>query len=172
VSRNPFKLSGILAGAATLAALLGAGCVSADLTSDAKVTGEVIECLPPGTPAPSMVLSAIWFQNASGFESAGDTGMGHVSGVLALAGDRLWFMSWNEPEHHFDMQHVVAFLPAMRVEVARAGTAAMLVIQSSNRSFDSFELMSGGQMGSDPTATEALCEKLRVLRAKNPQPDF
>jgi hypothetical protein len=157
---------------AICASLFGAGCVSADLSNDAKVTGEVVECLPPGTPPPSMVASAIWFPNASGFGSADETGMGHISGVLALAGDKLWFMSWNDPEHHFDMQHVVAFLPAIKIDVARAGTAAMLVVESSNRSFDAFELMNGGQIGSDPAATQSLCEKLRVLRAKNPQPDL
>jgi hypothetical protein len=156
---------------AALAAFLCTGCVSADLSNDAKIGGEVAECLPPGTPAPTMVVSAIWFRNANGFGSVDETGMGHVSGVLALAGDRLWFMSWNDPEHHFDMQRVVAFLPALRVEVARAGTAAMLVIQSSNRAFDSFELMNGGQIGSDPTVTQGLYEKLQVLRAKNPQQD-
>jgi len=175
--RNPVRrkasgLVGLWGFGLALAALIGAGCVSADLTNDAKTAGEVAECLPPGTPVPSMIASAIWFPNASGFGSADETGMGHVSGVLALAGDRLWFMSWNEPEHHFDMQHVVAFLPAMKVEVARAGTAAMLVVQSSNRSFDAFELMNGGALGSDPTVTQALYERLRVLREKNPQPDF
>jgi hypothetical protein len=155
-----------------LASLLLGGCVSADLTNDAKVGGEVAECLPPGTPAPTMVVSAIWFRNANGFGSVDETGMGHVSGVLALAGNRLWFMSWNDPEHHFDMQRVIEFLPAMRVEVARAGTAAMLVIQSSNRAFDSFELMNGGQIGSDPAVTQGLYEKLQALRAKNPQQDL
>ena len=98
-------------------------------------------------------------------------GMGHVSGVLALAGDKLWFMSWNDPEHHFDMQHVVSVLPAIKVEVGRAGDAAMLVIESSNRSFDSYELMNGGQLGSDPAATQGLYEKIRVLRTRNPQAD-
>jgi hypothetical protein len=172
MKRNAAILLRYVARGLALAAFAGAGCVSADLSNDAKTTSEVVECLPPGTPAPSMVVSAIWFPKASGFGSADDTGMGHISGVLALAGDRLWFMSWNDPEHHFDMQHVIAFLPAMRIDVARAGTAAMLVIQSSNRSFDSFELMNGGQIGSDPTVTQDLYERLRVLRAKNPQPDL
>ncbi len=163
----------LLAGFCSVAAMLfGAGCVSADLSNDAKVTSEVVECLPPGTPPPSMVVSAIWFRNANGYGSVDETGMGHVSGVLALAGNRLWFMSWNDPEHHFDMQHVVSFLPAMRVEVARAGTGSMLVIQSANRAFDSFELMNGGQIGSDPAVTQGLYEELQLLREKNPQPDL
>jgi hypothetical protein len=163
------RLAGLVA---AFALILGAGCVSADLTHNAKTMGEVAECLPPGTPKPTTVASAIWFPNANGFGSADETGMGHVSGVLALAGNSLWFMSWNDAEHHFDMEHVIQFLPAMKVDVARAGTASMLVIESSNRSFDSFELMTGGQIGSDPTATRSLCEKLQALRAKNPQPEF
>jgi hypothetical protein len=166
-------------GAGTLAVLcsvavglFGAGCVSADLSGDAKIEGEVAECLPPGTPAPSMIASAIWFRNANGYGSVDETGMGHVSGVLALAGNNLWFMSWNDPEHHFDMQRVIGVLPALRVEVARAGAGAMLVVESGNRAFDSFELMSGGQIGSDPSATQSLYAKIQLLREKNPQPDL
>jgi hypothetical protein len=163
----------MLAGLCTLGAgLFAPGCVSADLSNDAKITSEVVECLPPGTPSPSAVVSAIWFRNANGYGSVDETGMGHVSGVLALAGNKLWFMSWNDPEHHFDMQRVIAFLPALRVEVARAGAGAMLVIESGNRAFDSFELMSGGRIGSDPAATRGLYEKLQLLRDKNPQHDL
>jgi hypothetical protein len=47
----------------------------------------------------------------------------------------------------------------------------MLVIQSGNLSFDSFELMNGGQFGSDPRATQELCDRLNALRARNPQAD-
>jgi hypothetical protein len=158
--------------AAALGLLLMAGCISADLSKDAKVTTGVAECLPPGTAAPTEILSAIWFPNASGFGSADNTGMGHMSGVLALAGDKLWFMTWNGPEHHFDMQHVVSFIPAMKVEVAREGAAAMLVIESGNRSFDSFELMTGGQIGSDAATTRRLCNEVMAIRAKNPEPDI
>jgi hypothetical protein len=154
-----------------LCAFLAVGCVSADLSKDAKVNDEVVECLPPGTPAPEAIESAIWFPNANGFASADETGMGRITGVLALAGDKLWFMSWNDSEHHFDMQHVISFLPAMKVEVQRAGLASMLVVQSSNRAFDSFELMNGGRLGSDPGATQKLCDRLQAIRAKNPQPD-
>jgi hypothetical protein len=157
---------------AAVAALLGAGCVSADLSGNAKVAGEVAECLPPGTPAPLATARAIWFPNASGFGSADNTGMGHVSGVIALAGDSLWFMSWNDQEHQYQMEHVIAVLMAMKVEVDHAGTASMLVVESGNRSFDSFELMTGGQISSDSKATQDLCDRIQALRAKHPQPDF
>jgi hypothetical protein len=152
-----------------MAALLAAGCMSADLSKDGKIPGEVAECLPPGTPAPEVVARAVWFPNASGFGSADESI--HVTGVLALAGGRLWFMTWNEPEHHFDMRHVVAYLPAMKVDVARLGSTSMLVVQSRNGSFDSFELMNGGQLGSDAALTQGLCDRLRELRARNPQAD-
>lgn len=152
--------------------LLLAGCVSADLSKDAKVTAGVAECLPPGTAAPTEIVSAIWFPNASGFGSADNTGMGHLSGVLALAGDKLWFMTWNGQEHHYDMQHVVSFIPALKVEVAREGAAAMLVVESGNRSFDSYELMTGGQVGSDAVTTQRLCDEVTAIRARNPEPDI
>jgi hypothetical protein len=154
-----------------IAALLVAGCVSADLSNDAKTTGDVIECLPPGTPAPSAVARAVWFPNASGFGSSDETGMGHFTGVLALAGDRLWFMTWDDTLHQFNMHHVVEVLQAARVEVDHAGTAAMLVIQSRNRSFDSYELMNGGELGSDSKATQDLCDRIQALRQRNPQAD-
>jgi hypothetical protein len=156
---------------AAIAALLGTGCASSDLSNDAKITGDVVECLPPDTPAPSTVARAIWFPDARGFGSTDASPLGHVTGVLALAGDKLWFMSWNDEEHHFDMHHVIAFLPAARISVDRLGTSAMLVIQSGNLSFDSFVLMRGGQFSSDPESTQALYEKLQALRAKNPQLD-
>lgn len=160
---------GSIAGAA--AALLCAGCVSSDLSNNAEITGEVVECLPVGTAAPSAVVRAIWFPDANGFGSTNESPLGHATGVLALAGDRLWFMSWNDPEHHFDMRHVIAFLPAAKVSVERLGTSAMLVIQSANLSFDSFELMNGGEFGSDPKVTEELCARLQALRSRNPQSD-
>jgi hypothetical protein len=156
---------------AAIALLLGAGCVSADLSKDAKANSQVAECLPPGTPAPAMIASAIWFPNASGFGSSDETGMGHMQGVLALAGDKLWFMTWNDTVHQYDMQHIVDFVPALKVDVDHALTATMLVIQSGNRSFDGFELMNGGRLGSDPAATQDLYGKIQAIRAKHPQTD-
>lgn len=161
----------LFAHTALVAALLGSGCVSADLSRDAKTTGEVVECLPPGTPAPTAVARAVWFPNASGFGSADETGMGHFTGVLALAGGTLWFMTWDDTLHQFNMHHVVEVLPAMKVEVDHAGSAAMLVVQSRNRSFDSYELMNGGELGSDSKATQVLCDRIQALRLKNPQTD-
>jgi hypothetical protein len=154
-----------------MAALSGAGCSSADLSKDAKETREVVECLPTDAPAPSMSERAIWFPNASGFGSTDASALGHLTGVLALAGDTLYFMTWNEPERHFDMRHVIAVLRARNISVARFGTSAMLVIQSGNDSFDSFELMTGGGFGSDPKATQEVYEKLEAILAKKPQTD-
>lgn len=152
-----------------IAALICAGCVSSDLSTDAKVAEEVAECLPPGTASPAAVARAIWFPNASGIGST-DALPVHVTGVLVLAGDKLWFMAWNDPEHHYDMLHVVAVLLAENIRVDRLGTSTMLVIQSGNDSYDSYELMNGGSFGSDPKATQDLYEKLRVLRLKSPSP--
>ena len=166
--RGPFPSAlGLLAGVAAL--LLGPGCVSADLSKNDAVTKEVVECLPTDAPAPAVIESAVWFPNASGFASAGSSAMGHVSGVLALAGDRLWFMSWNEPEHHYDMDHVVSVVTAASVSIDRVGPSALLVVQSRNLSYDSYELMSGGGLGSDPKATDALYQQLQELRRMNPQ---
>lgn len=165
------KLFALGAVGAAVAALLSCGCVSSDLSGDAGITVGVAECLPVDTPAPSAVVRAIWFPDANGFGSADASPLGHSTGVLALAGDRLWFMTWDDSEHHFDMRHVVAFLPAVSIGVSRLGTSAMLVIQSRNLSFDSFELMNGGQFGSDPRATQDLCDRLNAIRAKNPQAD-
>jgi hypothetical protein len=81
-------------------------------------------------------------------------------------------MSWSDQEHQFQMEHVVAVLMASKVEVDHAGTASMLVIESSNRSFDSFELMTGGQLGSDSRATQDLCDRIQALRAKHPEPEY
>ena len=131
-------------------------------------SGVLLQSLPTDAPAPSVVVRAIWYPNAHGFGSTDASPLGHVSGVLALAGDRLWFMSWNNPEHHYDVLHVIAFLPAAKIWVDRFGPSAMLVVQSQNYSFDAFELMGKGQFGSDPQATQTLYEKMQALRAKNP----
>ena len=149
-------------------AIACAGCASSDLAGDAKVAGEVAECLPTDAPAPSMVVRAIWFPNASGF---GSTQMGHVPGVLALAGGNLFFMAWNGPERHFDMVHVVSVLTAARVDVARLGPSAMLAVQSRNLSNDSFQPMSASGIGSDPRATQELYERIQDLRSRSPRPD-
>jgi hypothetical protein len=152
-------------------ALLGAGCASSDLSGDSKTTDEVVECLPPGTPAPAEIARAIWFPYASGMGSAGTSLNVHVAGVLALAGNRLWFMTWNDSEHHFDMVHDIDFLRAEKVRVDRLGTSAVLVVQSGNDSYDSFELMGAGAIASDPAAAQGLCDRIQAQRAKNPQQD-
>jgi hypothetical protein len=146
---------------------LAAGCVSADLSKDADTAGAVAECLPTDTPAPSVVVRAIWYPHATGFGSAD----AHESGVLALAGPKLWFMEWNDSGRHFDMEHVVDVLHAQSVGVVRFGTSAMLVVQSGDLSFDSFELMNGGEIGTDTNATQALYERIQALRPKSPAPD-
>jgi hypothetical protein len=160
-----------LFGIVSFVLLLAAGCVSADLSGDAKVAGEVADCLPPRTPAPSVVARAVWFPNADGFETADETGMGHMSGVLALAGGRLWFMTWDDTVHQYSMRHVVEVLPAAKVEVAHLGSASMLVVESRNKSFDSYELMHGQELGSDTRATQDLCDRIQALRLRNPDPD-
>ena len=130
----------------------------------------MVICLPPDTPAPSAVVRAVWFPNARGIGST-DASLVHSTGVLALAGDKLWFMAWNDQEHHFDMLHVISFLEAEQVGISRLGSSAMLVIQSGNDTFDSFELMNRGQFGSDPAVTQDLYDKIQALRKKNPQPE-
>jgi hypothetical protein len=150
-----------------VAAFLLAGCASSDLSKNADITSEVVECLPTDAPAPSVVARALWFANASGFGSTDQSPM-HAIGVLALAGDKLCFMAWNDSEHHFDMLQVVDVLQAAKIGVDRVGDSAMLVVQSRNLSFDSFELTNQGQFAADPQATQALYEKLRALRVKNP----
>jgi hypothetical protein len=142
------------------AAFLATGCVSSDLSKDADTTAEVIECLPTDTPAPNVVVRAIWYPHASGFGDA----EAHEAGVLALAGGKLWFVEWNGPGRHFDVECVVNVLQASSVGVSRFGTSAMLVIQSGNLSFDSFELMNGGNLGSDLKATQALYDRIQALR--------
>jgi hypothetical protein len=160
---------GTIFGAAV--ALLSSSCVSSDVSSDAKIAGEVAEALPVGTPAPTMVTRAIWFPKATGFSSLEASPFRPLTGVLALAGDKLWFMIWDDSLHAFDMQQTIAVLPARQVSVVHSATAAMLVIESNNMSFDAFELMSGGQFGSDSTTTDGLYAKLKNLRNMNPQTD-
>ncbi len=169
--RTSWRIANALLGIASCALLLGAGCVGADLSGSAKVAGEVAECLPPGTPAPSVISRAVWFPNADGFGTADETGMGHMVGVLAFAGGRLWFMAWDDTVHQYSMRHVVEVLPAAKVEVARLGSASMLVVESRNKSFDSYELMYGQELGSDSKATQDLCGRIQALRLRSPQTD-
>jgi hypothetical protein len=154
--------------AGVIAALLGGGCASSDLSNDATITQGVVECLPTDAPAPSMIARSIWFPNASGFGSTDASPLGHITGVLALSGDKLYFMSWNSSEHHFDSLRIIAVLTAKGFNVVRLGTSAMLVAQSGNDSFDAFELMNGGSIGSDPKVTQEFAEKLKALQAQNP----
>ena len=153
-----------------LSALLAAGCASSDLTGDADVRREVVICLPPDTPAPVQVVRAVWFPNWSGLGST-DSSPVHMTGVLALAGYRIWFMSWNDSEHHYDMQHSVDCLQAQKVAVDSVGPSSMLVIQSGNDLYDSFELMNRGQFASDAASTREFCARIEALRARGPRAD-
>jgi len=156
-----------LAAAGVLAALLAGGCVSSDVSRDLRLGAQVAEGLPVGTPAPSMVVRAFWFPKANG---AGSTGAA-LKGVLALAGDHLYFLAWNDQLNTYDTEQSVAFLPAIKVEVVRNGLTPLLVVESKNMSFDAFELMQGGSVVPDAATTQALCERLQELRAKNQPAD-
>ena len=151
--------------------MLAAGCVSSDVSSDAQVAGEVAEALPVGTPAPVMIAKAIWFPKSSGAASIDHSPFRPLTGVLALSGDKLFFMIWDDSLHSFDVQQTIAVLPAVKISVIHSATTSTLVIASPNLSFDAFELMSGGQFGSDSATTDALYAKLKDLRAKHPPPD-
>jgi hypothetical protein len=155
---------GLIAGVVT--ALLCAGCASSDLSQNADATGDVVACLPTDAPAPAVVARAIWYQNARGFGSTDESALGHVTGVIALAGESLYFMEWNDPERHYDMLKVIDVPSITTMRVDRFGGAAMLVVESGHLTFDSFELMNKGQFGSDPQATQALYDKLTALQAK------
>lgn len=160
---KPWLLSAPLAGA-----LILWGCASSDLSGDAGISEEVAICLPPGTGELAQVSRAMWFPNAGGVGST-DSSIVHASGVLALAGTTLWFMAWNDNEHHFDMLHSVDLIQAEKVSVDRMGTASVLVVRSGNDLLDTFQLMGKGALASDPKATEALLEKIDALRARKPQ---
>ena len=155
-------------GSGALAALLiMAGCATSDLSKNTKITDSVVECLPPGTPAPTVVARAVWYPKASGFGTTDASPLGHATGVLALAGDKLWFMAWDNSQLHYDMLHSVSFLRADQIRIDHLGPSAMLVVQSGDLSYDAFELMEGGAFSSDPKATEDLFQKLQDLRAKD-----
>jgi hypothetical protein len=158
----------LLLSAPWIAALLLGGCASSDLSGDAGINEEVAICLPPGTPAPVQVDRAMWFPNAGGVGST-DASIVHVSGVLALAGSKLWFMAWNDQEHHFDMLHTIDLIQAEKVSIDRLGTSTMLVVRSGNDLLDSFQLMGKGELSSDAKATEGLLARIEALRARNPQ---
>jgi hypothetical protein len=168
--RLVFRRLGALGAAAS--ALLASGCVSSNLTHNSTVTSEVAEALPVGTPAPTLVVRAIWFPGATGADSADASVLGHSVGVLALAGNKLWFLAWNDYLQAYDVLHTVSFLSANRIRIAHFGLKDLLVIQSWNLSSDSFELMKGGSLVSDPETTRQLDQKLEALRAAHPQTDF
>ena len=151
-----------------IVALAGSGCVSSDLSKNAETAASVQECLPPGTPAPLHLVRAFWFPKARGFGSTDASELGHAAGVLALAGDKLWFMAWDGEEHHYDMLHDIDVATTQDLSVVHLGSSTMLVVESHNQSFDSFELMNGGQFGTDPVGTEALFKDLQAIRAKHP----
>ena len=154
------------------AALLGAGCASANLSDNAKIASEVMVGLPVGTPAPSLVARAIWFPKANGHNSVDASPLGHMSGVLALAGDKLWFLVWNDALQAYDTQQSISLIRAANVSVVHYGSSVMLVVESWNMSFDSFELMDASRLASDEKTTEAFYRAIQAFRAKNPPPAF
>jgi hypothetical protein len=153
------------------AGLLASGCASSDLSQNGEITSRVAECLPTDAPPPAMVARAIWYPNSSGFGTTDASPLGHATGVIVLAGDKIYFMAWDGTERHFDTLKDIAFLRAITIRVDRLGPSAMLVVESGNRSFDAFELMNKGQFTSDPKVTQDLYDRLQALRAKNPPSD-
>ena len=163
------SLSGLFACLA--AALFLVGCASSDLSQNHSTADEVAICLPPGTAAPTQILRAMWFPGANGFGSVDTGSIGHESGVLVLADNKLWFMSWDETEKHYDMDHMIDVTTIADVKVSRLGASLMLVVQSRSLAFDAFTLMGTGQIQSDPALTSDLLAKLKAIRASNPDKD-
>jgi len=148
------------------------GCLHADISKSKSATDQVQDCLPPGTPTPSHIVRAIWFPGANGMASADDNGMGHLSGVIALCGPKLYFMTYDDAEKHYDMQHVIDVSTAHDVRVNRVAGSLLLVVQSRNLAFDGFTLMGAANLGTDSDMTQQLCTELQAIRAKNPDKDL
>ena len=167
----PPHLKALAAGLCLAATAALSGCLHADITKNASKAGEVADCLPPGTPAPSHIVRAIWFPGANGLESPDNNGTGHLSGVVALAGTKLYFMTYDDAEKHYDMQRVIDVLTAHDVRVNKQGGDLLLVVQSRNQGFDAFTLMGAANMGSDSTMTQQLATELEAIKDKNPDKD-
>jgi hypothetical protein len=148
--------------------LLAQGCVSSDVSADSKTKEEVVLALPTDAAVPTKILRAIWFPNANGFGSGAWSPLEHADGVLVVAGDKLWFMTWNDREHHYDAQKSVDVIAAEKVSIETLGTTSMLVVRAANQSSDAFELMQGGQLASDPKVTRELLDLIEDLRSRHP----
>ena len=148
-----------------------AGCASSDLSKNDNTASEVAIALPPGTGTPVQILRAIWFPGASGYGSV-DSTIAHESGVLVLADDKLWFLSWDGDEKHYDMDHSIDVTTVASLKTSRLGASLMLVVQSRNLASDGFTLMGTANIQSDPTITTDLLAKLRAIRAAHPDKEF
>lgn len=168
---RPFRFPSLLSLVALGLAALLSGCLHADISRNKEQASDVADCLPPGTPAPSHIIRAIWFPAANGLSAANDNGMGHLSGVVALSGTKLYFMTYDDTEKHYDMQHVIDIWTAHDIRVNSMAGSLLLVIQSRSRAFDAFQMMGAANMGTDTDMTQELCTDLQAIRAKNPDKD-
>jgi hypothetical protein len=157
---------------AAIATFVMSGCATSDVSSDQKIMDEVAECLPPRTPAPTLVSRAIWFPHARGVGAVESWNTGYGSGVLAWADGQLWFMMWNDVEKHYDMQCVLALRTASRVYLDGSLGSVVLVIQSQNLSSDAFKLMGRGNLRSDPQRTREWLAAIEAWRAQHPLPAY
>jgi hypothetical protein len=155
-----------------VAILLVGGCATSDVSSDQKIMDGVIECLPPRTPAPTLVSRAIWFPHARGISAVESWNTGYGSGMLAWADGQLWFMMWNDAEKHYDMQCVLPLRTANRVYLDGALGSLVLVVQSQNLSSDAFKLMGRGNIRSDPQRTREWLAAIEAWRAAHPLPTY
>ena len=157
--------------AAATTALLVAGCASSDLSQDAKLQGQIAEGLPVGTPSPEMMVRAIWYPKAEGAGSTELSPVRPIVGVLALAGDHLYFLEWNDTLLAYDTRIDIDVGSTIKVAAVQSGLSPMLVVESKNLSFDSFELMKAGQFAPDWDTTSELCKKLQDIRSRTPPVD-
>lgn len=157
---------------AALVTLVGAGCATSDVSSDQKTMDEVMECLPPRTPTPTLVSRAIWFPHARGVGAVESWNTGYGSGVLAWSDGQLWFMMWNDAEKHYDMESVIPVRTAQRVYLDGLFGGLVLVVESQNLSFDAFKLMGRGNIRSDPARTREWLAAIQAWRAQHPLPTY
>jgi hypothetical protein len=138
---------GALRALAAAATLFVSGCATSDVSSDQKIMDGVIECLPPRTPAPTLVSRAIWFPHARGVSAVESWNTGYGSGVLALR-------------------------TANRVYLDGALGSLVLVVQSQNLSSNAFKLMGRGNIRSDPQRTREWLAAIEAWRAAHPLPTY
>lgn len=135
--------------------VLGSSCVSSAPRSAAALHDAVGRGVPAEASPLAIVAAGNWFPNTQGYGALKSITPSSQVGVIAISKTRICFLQWSAPQGRFNVIKVLSYIDARQVFLEKLGRGRMLVVQSQDYTFDSFEFTGGSGIYVDADKAES-----------------